>query len=174
MARNKRLMYNLQIKLGLPEVDRTKTRQAVRAYFAVYRKYKLLLEMDMEPHPEPVKALPGYKNAVDPDLIRGNRVHPGIPRSFDTPMESPEDARRRAFVEDVERRVNHLPPYQRDIIRYQYMGRETPGRESRLPSDTETYQYLRSQGWYVSERYYDEEKQKAIMTLAAAFRIEQF
>lgn len=164
----------IQMRLGIPKVDRTKTRQAVRAYFAVYRRYKLLLEMEMEPHPQPVKALPGYEKAMDPNLIRSNRVFPGLPRMIGNSMESPEDARRRAFVEDVERKVNHLPPYQRDIIRYQYMGKETPGEDGRLPSDTQTYQYLYEQGWRVSERYYDEEKQKAIMTLAEAFRIVQY
>lgn len=153
-------------------VDRTKTRQAVRSYFAVYRQYKVLLDMDMEPHREPT-VVKGYEKAMDPDLIRVPYSTGGSGMSLGSAMGTREDRDRKWFVENVERKVSYLPDYQRDIIRHQYMGKETPGRESKLPSDTETFDYLRRQQWYVSERYYDEEKSKAIMTLAEAFRIMQ-
>lgn len=164
---------NVDIYTGMRQVDRTRTRQAVRAYFAVYRQYKLLLEMDLEPHREPVVALKGYEKAMDPNLIRAPYAVGGGGMRLDD-METREDCERRRFVENVERKVGRLPDYQRDIIRHQYMGKETPGRGSKLPSDVETFEYLRSQGYYVSERYYDEEKSKAILTLAEAFRIVQF
>lgn len=176
---SRKLLIELHVTLGLPKVDRTKTRQMVRAYFELYRSYKLLLAMDngFEPHREPMKALSGYKNAMDPNLIHAPYSFGSGPRGggfMEDGMETREDRERVEFVRNVERKVSALHDYQRDIIRHQFMQRETPGKETKLPSDVESHQYLRSTGWYVSERYYDEEKAKAIQTLAEAFRIVQY
>lgn len=126
---------------------------------------------------EGVKPLKGYANAAEPTLIHGSGF-----KEHDAPMgygnregiATQRENQMASFVEDVDRKVKRLPHFQRDIIQNQYMQPERPGYASRLPSDTETHQYLRTQQWYVSERYYDEEKAKAIMTLAEVFRIAVF
>lgn len=151
------------------KIDRTKTRQAVRAYFAVYRKYKLLLEMDFRPFETDIDyALPGYENAVNPDSIHGNSFGSREPR-LQGEGESPRDRKMRLFCLDVEYKVSKLPKYQAAIIRRLYMSGDP------VPTDREVYTTLYDEsGYYVSERYYHEQKAKAIMTLAAAFRIEQY
>lgn len=163
-------MDEIQTLLGLPTLDKTKTRQLVRAYFELYRQYKWLLSMDVEPHREEPKARPGYENAMDPRFIHGNRVHPDGPSGPLEDMESTADQLRIQFCNRVQQRVRRLKDYQRDIIEHHYMYRYDESQ----PTDDETYMALYRQGWYVGKRYYEQQKAKAIMLMAAAFRIEQY
>lgn len=163
-------MNEIQTLLGLPTLDKTKTRQLVRAYFELYRQYRWLLEMDMEPHRAEPKARPGYENAMDPRFIHANRVHPDGPSGPIEDMETTADEMRRRFCQRVEHRVHRLKDYQRDIIQHHYMYKYDVGQ----PTDDETYMALKKQGWYVGKRYYEQEKAKAVMLMAAAFRIEQY
>ncbi|WDL97815.1 hypothetical protein [Alicyclobacillus sp. ALC3] len=185
LAATRKIEIEIYADLGLPRVDRTATRRAVRAYFGVYRQKRLRLSMDIVPHAEPSKARRGYEDAMDPDDIHVSRVYSSAPRGGSTVVRpeadgtwrvvTEQDRRDRAFCEDVERRVDHLPAYQRDIITHQYMTPDTPGsRDGRRPSDIATHRHLRDSGWYVGETYYQEEKAKAVLTLAEAFRIVQF
>ncbi|GMA65793.1 hypothetical protein GCM10025859_63060 [Alicyclobacillus fastidiosus] len=72
------------------------------------------------------------------------------------------------FVRDVDYKVGLLPQNQAAIIRKLYMGKDP------LPTDQEVYNDLYDEKWYVSERHYYEQKAEAMMTLAYAFRIEQY
>lgn len=165
----------MQLELGLPKIDKTATRQAIRVYFAVYRKFKLLLAMEFETHSEEPHALKGFEKAMDPGLIRAPySMGGGGLNSYlsSNSMETPQDAYRQRFVDDVEYKVKKLRPYQRGIIEELYMRRE--GDERTM--DADVFESLRASNpkWNYSERYYDEQKAIAIFTLAEAFRIIQY
>ncbi|GEO27041.1 hypothetical protein AAC03nite_28260 [Alicyclobacillus acidoterrestris] len=142
-------------------IDKTKTRQAVRAYFAVYRKFVFLLEAGTVPREE-LRPVPGYEDAADPDSIHAPGFNPGGVKVIDGKL------RYMAwFVQDVQRTVRRLPKYQRDIMFKQYMGRE------QLTND-ETYQALVDDKWYVSRRYFDENKTEAMDLLAEVWSLEVY
>lgn len=154
----------------VPEVDKTATRQAVRAWFGVYRQYKLLLSMDFEPHSPPMAPHKGYEDAMDPDLIRAPyAVGDGLGASGER-METPEDRHRKWFCRRTEYVVGKLPEYQGAIIEACYM------HQHERPSDLEVWCTLCEQNarWRYSERYYDEQKAIALMTLGEAFRLVQY
>ena len=163
-------MDEIQMLLGLPVLDKTKTRQLVRAYFELYRQYKWLLSMDMEPHQEQPRAKPGYENAMDPRFIHSNRVSPDVPSGPLEDMVSTADQLRQQFCQRVEQRVRRLKDYQHEIVEHHYMYHYA----EQQPTDDETHLALYNRGWYVGKRYYEQEKSKAIMLMAAAFRIEKY
>jgi hypothetical protein len=161
-----------QLDLGLRKVDKTRTRQMVRHYFKLYRYRKRLLELDMEERPAERRPLPGYEKAAD----RTIRVPypmvktPSLPPDID---DDPKDRQRRRFVAEVERAVHSLPEYQEAIIRKLYMEHE-PSPTNPAPTDTEVWRALYEDGYYVSERYYDEQKAEAIFWLAEVWGITQY
>lgn len=98
----------MQFALDFPKRDRRKTRRAVRAYYAVYRKYKLLLEMDVVPLPQKLAPQQGYARAVDPDIIRSRFFDSREPKG--DVGESSRERNIKWFVRDVEYKVSELPP----------------------------------------------------------------
>ncbi|WP_067924830.1 hypothetical protein [Alicyclobacillus shizuokensis] len=164
----------MQLDLGLRKVDKTRTRQMVREYFRLYRYRKRLLEADMEERPQERKPLPGYEHAADPRTIRPPGFGPSEPRGLYPDIEDdPKDRERRRFCREVERAVDALPEYQAQIMRKLYMGHE-PSPRNPAPTDLQVWRELYEAGWYVSERYYDEQKAQAIFRLAETWGITQY
>ncbi|GLG01821.1 hypothetical protein Alches_18620 [Alicyclobacillus hesperidum subsp. aegles] len=137
-------------------VDKVRTRQAVQAYFAVYRRFVQLLNAGTVPREE-LPPVPGYENAADPDSIHAPGFRPGSPVAV-------IDGKLRYmawFVKDVNRVVRGLPRYQEVIIRTQFMGREQLSNE-------ETYEALlrADSRWCYGMRHFESQRSEAIMTLA--------
>lgn len=156
-----------QAELGLSEVDRKKSRQAVYAYFKVYRRYKWLLSLGETPTAKRRAALPGYEDAAEPDRIRRSTVKPSSPMERSIDVVTKED-RMKMFCDQLDRVLNKLHPYQRDIIRHRFLG----PLPDELPTDYTVWQTLRADGWYVGETYYGEQKREAVSLLAAALGVE--
>lgn len=138
-------------------VDKARTRQAVQAYFAVYRRFVQLLNAGTVPREE-LQPVPGYEHAQHPDTIHA----PGFRSTW--PLVEKIDGKLRYmqwFVRDVERVVAGLPRYQEAILRTQYMGREQLSNE-------ETYEALlrADSRWCYSERYFREQRADALLTVA--------
>jgi hypothetical protein len=164
----------MQLDLGLRKVDKTRTRQMVRHYFRLYRYRKRMLELDMEERTPERKPMPGYERAADPRTIRASGYAASRAPHLSPDIEDdPKDQERRRFVAEVERAVRSLPEYQEAIIRKLYMEHEPSPLHPAL-TDVQVWRELYEAGWYVSERYYDEQKAEAIFRLAETWGITQY
>lgn len=155
-----------QLPLGIPVVHIKETRRALYAYLAVYRRYKEQLRDGWEPKRKP--ALSGYENAMDPDLIRksGQKLGGG--------SMTPEEYRQE-FCDRVDRKVDRLPPYGREIIKRKLL-KPRPGylKLNDLPSDTEVFMAMKDNGWHAESRYFGDEKAEAIQMLAEMLHLVVF
>ncbi|MFB5192780.1 hypothetical protein [Alicyclobacillus fastidiosus] len=130
-------------------------RDAVAAYFAVYRRFVRLLDSGTV-FREELQPAPGYEQARDPDSIRA----PGL--SFSSPGAKEIDGKLRYmswFVRDANRLVRGLPVYQEAIIRVQYMGKEQLSNE-------EAYKELIDQKFFYSERKFERQRREAVLSVA--------
>lgn len=164
------LDHAIQTMLGLPELNRTETRRNLAKIFALYRRCKLILIMQLEPDIEQMEsnAVAGYENAMDPDLVRiPYRVTSGIPAGWGTrTIDHTSELRR--FVRWVESKVNRLPRTKSEIIKRRFLTLDEP-----LPSDTEVWFSLDHDGIaYISTRKYERMKAEALMILGSAFGVE--
>jgi len=147
-----------QMMLGIPQADVKRTRRALYAYLAVYRRYRQQLAQGWSPKLKP--PLPGFEKAMDPDLIRKSGQKIG-----GTSM-SPEEFRQ-AFCERVERKVDKLPPFGREIVKRKFLSpRQGYLKLNDLPSDTEVFLDMKSTGWHAEARYYEAQKAEAVQMLA--------
>lgn len=155
---------DIQIGLQLPELKRTETRQALAAYFERYREYRLILRMGGV-YPSTVQRLPHSANkpGYEPDLIRAQN-------SFSSSTENSimRNERLAMFVSKLERKVDALPEYKREILWRRFMADCDP-----LPTDDEVHNHLADIGYTYSMRYYLKKKGQALMTLAYALGVEQ-
>lgn len=156
----------IQSVLGLPEVDRKETRRKLLKVFAVYRRWKRQMENGEDPDVEVIqrKPVPGYDNAMDPELIRNPNASHGSIGS-----ENPHTRRIRRFVNLVERKVDRLPLIQAIIIEKRYLSLETP-----LPQDCHVFDYLEQRRLVFSEREYHREKAEALVALGDAMDVLVF
>ncbi|WDL98146.1 hypothetical protein [Alicyclobacillus sp. ALC3] len=166
LAATRKIEIEIYADLGLPRVDKVKTRRKVYAYLAVYRRYLQQLENGIDYRPRAPK--PGYENAADPDLIRR------IGQKLGSGGGTPEDYRE-GFVARVERAVGKLPPYGREIIVRRLMTLRRGAQSLHdLPSDVEVLQDMQREGWFAELRYYEKQKADAILMLAEILRIVAF
>lgn len=148
---------------GVGILDVARTREAVEAYFGVYRRFRFLLEEGTVPR-EALSPVPGYEDAADPEAIHA----PGFSFSGGGAREMDGKLRYMSwFIGDVKRTVWRLPNCQRDITMVQFMGREQLKNE-------EAYKQLVGMGWPVSERHYRSEKSLALGILAEAWNLEVY
>lgn len=155
-----------QIPLDIPVVNVKQTRRTLYAYLAVYRRYKEQLRDGWEPKRR--TALAGYENAMDPDLIRksGSKLG-GVSMT-------PEEYRQE-FCDRVDRKVDMLPPYGREIIRRRLLKpRMGYLKLNDLPSDTEVFLAMKDDGWHAEARYYGDEKAEAVQMLAEMLHLVVF
>lgn len=155
-----------QLSLGIPKVNTKETRRALYAYLAVYRRYKQQLEFGWESKPKTVLA--GYEDAANPDLIR--RVGPKLNSNAMTPEEY-----RESFCNRVDHKVGMLPPYGREIVKRKFLQpRQGYLKLSDLPTDTEVFMDMKSDGWHAEARYFADCKAEAIQMLAEMLRVVVF
>ncbi|WDL96923.1 hypothetical protein [Alicyclobacillus sp. ALC3] len=134
--------------------------------FAAYRACQKLLARDIIPHPVPAAPLPGYEEAVDPDLIHVGRVHAPAPAGYGVGMSfmSRQEWDWSDYVEWVDGRVGRLPALQRDIVRVRYMGvAELSGQDA--------YYVLRAVGVVQTFEEYFVQIRAAQRALRRAFKI---
>lgn len=105
-------------------------------------------------------AKPGYEHAMDPDLIRPQRVFPLLP--IDGGSRDP-GSRWVAFTRRVERRVQRLEPLERAVIQTQYMG-------SFALSDAEAVRMLSRAGVRLDLAAFRAQKHAGLARLAVLFR----
>jgi hypothetical protein len=143
-------------------LNKAKSREAVQAYFAVYRKFVVLVQSGSVPQ-EVLEPVAGYEDAADPDAIHA----PGF--SFGGGIKNLDGKLRYMawFIRDVKHTVRLLPDFQRDIMTAQFMGKEQMRNE-------DAYKALVELKWYVSERHYREQKYLALDLLATAWQLEVF
>jgi len=150
--------------LGIPQTDVKRTRQALYAYLAVYRRYRQQLSQGWSPKLKP--PLPGYEKAMDPDLIRRQGPKLGVGSGM-TPEEFKE-----AFVTRVERKVDRLPPYGREVITRRLLTLRSGYRSIHdLRSDTEVLEDMQRAGWASERAYYERQKAEAIQMLAEMLHV---
>lgn len=154
----------MQLTLGIPQIDVKKTRRALYAYLAVYRRYRQQLD-DENWRPEPRAPLKGFEKAMDPKFIHGNS-------DKDRPIPLTPEEYREAFVQRVDRKVERLPPYGREVIKRRLL---TPISDYRsiheLPCDAKVIEDMKDAGWHAETRYYEAQKAEAIQMLAEMLRI---
>lgn|GEM_PF-5435848 len=162
----------------LPELDRTETRRTLRKVFAAYRQYKTILAMLDEDETGnlvfvPAKAdnnpVQGFENAADPDTLRAPyNTSSGTEKAVFRENMDPQERQMRHLVYQVEKKVWKLPEYQREIIRRKYLTLDNP-----LPTHEEVWRALCNDGWYVGQRYYEEQEAEAMYKLAYGMHLER-
>ncbi|MCL6453563.1 MAG: hypothetical protein K6T78_08040 [Alicyclobacillus sp.] len=137
-------------------------RKALHRVFADYRAAKEAIAKKRIP------AKKGFASAVHPDLIRPPGFHSERPKPLTGMRISPgfTDLSYRRFVWRIDWHVRQLRPYRRAIIRRRYL---YTGARSK---DREVYEALRREGWYVSWRHYEREKEAALEELLQGLRFE--
>jgi hypothetical protein len=163
------LESSIQTMLGLPELNRTETRRNLAKIFALYRRCRIILSMQIIPDTDRLEreAIPGYENAMDPDLVHvPYRVSGGSPSGF-SPSRPDHTHEMIAFVKDVHYKVGRLPRLMREIVYRRFLVLDDP-----LPSDTEVWYSMREDGMAIGTRTYERLKAYALSTLAAAWGVE--
>lgn len=133
--------------------------------FAAYRACKALLARVLVPHPARVRPMSGYEEEMDPDLIYAERVFGSAPVGRTVSMINAQEEEWEKFIWRVDRGVNRLPAYQRDLVRVRFLGADPV-------SDRESHERLRAIGWGVGIGFFTEQKERALKTLSKRFRVE--
>ncbi|MCL6598980.1 MAG: hypothetical protein K6T81_09575 [Alicyclobacillus macrosporangiidus] len=135
-------------------------RKALYQLFANYRAAKEAISTRRAPTKR------GFASAVHPDLIKPSRVYPSLPKVLTGMQVSPgfTEASFRRFIWRIDWYVRQLRPYRRAIIRRRYL--YTGAR----PKDRDVYEALRRDGWYVSWRHYEREKEEGLEELFLALK----
>ena len=140
-------------------------RKTLYEVFAAYRLCKILLDREVVPHGVPQAPKPGYEDAMDPELIKVERVFGPAPPRLSLPMLTPEENGYRRFVWRVDNAVRRkLSNYQRRIIRMRFLGKD-------VLTDKEVYDSLYQSGWYESFRSYERQKGRALSVLSIALEV---
>ncbi len=146
----------------------TENKPTLMDLFAAYRVCKKLLAMDFILHRQLQNLNPDYRDAMDPDLIRAEKVFSAMPKRRRSWAYFPEDVERVKYVNWMDDAVKrHLCRLGQDILRVQYLGDHEPF------DDILTRATLRAIGWEITVSDYDREKAITFEQLMRRFHVEE-
>lgn len=152
----------IENRLGLPQVDKTKTRQNVRLLFKVYRQYRGYFRCGRELSLEEDPSLAKYKDAVDPKTR-----HPVNKPSSGVRPPDDRELMMRGLMRDVERKVSKLKDLQRELIKVKFMGDEEL-------NDFDALSQLEELEFYMGDATFARHKQAAMMRIASLMGVEEY
>jgi hypothetical protein len=155
----------IQVTLGIPRIDRKKSRQNVLQVFTVYRQYRGILHLGLTPLY--TAARPEYEDAMDPSMIHGSGFGSREPKRGGGISESQiREWMMTEFIENVRNKVDRLKPDPREIICRRYLTDRDP-----QPTDTDVWMSIVDNGVYITERDYERKKADALIKLAYSFGV---